>query len=481
MNNAHSFEAVIGLEVHVRLGIKTKLFCADENSYGKEPNTLISEVSLGYPGSLPVLNREAILFAVKMGLACHSEIASKVEFDRKNYFYPDLPKGYQITQDRNPICKGGFVKVRVRGNNEFFKIELTKIHLEEDAGKSIHRDNGKSAIDFNRAGTALIEIVTEPVIKTSDQARDFLFEIRRMVRYLGISDGNMEEGSLRCDANISIRPAGSLILGKKVEIKNMNSMSNVKKAIDHEIERQIEVKSSDNTIVQETRSFDPSTGMTTPMREKETLTDYRYFPEPDLVPEIIDNNWLISIKENLPEMGWQKEQRFIESYGLRENEAKLLAREKNIAEYYDTVVELSGLPKAASNWIMGPVMKHLNASGLEIDSFPISPDKIASIISYVDKGLLNFGYASKNILPQMIKDPERELTDFIKEKGSEQNLEIKRIIEEVLSVSKSEVKLYKNGKKKLFGALMGSVMRKAGREADPKIIKELLQNTLDNY
>jgi len=469
----HQFEAVIGLEVHVRLGVHTKLFCGDENDFGREPNQLISEVSLGYPGTMPVLNKAAIASAVKMGIACNSTLANEVVFDRKNYFYPDLPKGYQVTQDRNPICKGGFVDILSDGKS--FRVYLTKIHLEEDAGKSIHGKDGKSSIDYNRAGTALIEIVTDPIIQTPDQARVFLYEIRRMVRYLKIGDGNMEEGSLRCDANISVRQKGIRELGNKVEIKNMNSMSNVKKAIIHEIERQSKRLLAGDSINSETRSFDPATGFTSSMREKETLTDYRYFPEPDLVPEVLSEVWIQSIKDQLPELGAEKETRFKIEYGLSDYESGLLTRENEISIYFEEVAGECN-PKSVANWMLGPVLSYLNEHGCSIDEYPISTNQTAEIISYIENGSLSFSYASKTVVPELINFPEKKIKEFV----TDDSVNLEEIIAEVLESCTEEVQLYKNGKKKLFGAIMGSLVRKAGRKADPKKMKHLLQIALDN-
>ena len=473
MHNTTQFEAVIGLEVHVRLGLQTKLFCPDENAYGREPNVLISEISLGYPGTMPVLNKEAITAAIKMGMACNSQLASEVVFDRKNYFYPDLPKGYQVTQDRKPICDGGFVDIISEA--ESFRVLLTKIHLEEDAGKSIHGEDGKSSIDYNRAGTALIEIVTDPVIQTADQAGSFVYEIRRLVRYLKIGNGNMEEGSLRCDANISIRPNGTQKLGNKVEIKNMNSISNVKKAIVHEIQRQTKRKLAGDTIVSETRSFDPATGATSSMREKETLTDYRYFPEPDLVPEILNDSWIQALRDHMPELGAEKERRFRDEFGLSEYEAELLTRENEIAIFFEQITSKCN-PKSAANWMLGPVLSYLNENACSIDDYPLSTEQTMEIISLIETDAISFGYASKNIVPEWIHSPNKKIEEFLSDDS--ENLE--DIIVEVLAECAEEVKLYKSGKKKLFGAIMGSLIRKSGRKADPKKMKDLLHKALDN-
>ncbi len=470
------FEAVIGLEVHVRLGLKSKLFCSDANQYGREPNTLASEIALGYPGTLPVLNEKAIENAVKMGLACHSEVATTIVFDRKNYFYPDLPKGYQVTQDRMPICEGGEVRIKI--GSAISVIALTRIHLEEDAGKSIHGSDNTSLIDYNRAGTALIEIVTEPVMQDAEEAYAFLHEIRRLVRYLEIGDANMEEGSLRCDANISIRPTGSSELGKKVEIKNMNSLNNVKKAINHEIRRQKEIVKSGNNVLSETRSFNPQTGNSSGMREKETLTDYRYFPEPDLSPVLLTEDWIKTIEERIPELPMDKELRYASEFSLNEYDASLLSRSKPTAIYFESIVSSCKNPKAAANWMMGPIATELKSSNGIISDFPIGPEQIAGIIADIDKGRYSYSYASKSIFPLLLKNPEltpEQVNQGNKDAGSD----LQEIVKIVLNEFHKEAELYKQGNKKILEMLMGQVMRKSRGVADPKKAKEQLQNALN--
>lgn len=472
----HNYEPVIGLEIHVRLSVETKLFCADTNRYGVEHNTLVSAISLAYPGTLPVLNREAISRAVKMGLATNGKIAEQVTFDRKNYFYPDLPKGYQLTQDRNPISVGGYVPIQVHGKTR--NISLTKIHLEEDAGKLIHGE-GSSLVDFNRAGTALIEIVTDPVLTSPEEAYQFMTEIRRLVQYLEVGNGNMEEGSLRCDANVSIRPEGSRDLGPKVELKNMNSMNNVRKAVQGEIERQISIRVEGKEVVSQTRSYDAETNSSSPMRDKETLTDYRYFPEPDLVPEVLDAQWIEELRVNMPETGWMKSDRFRRTYNLPEYEAEILTRERELADFFESVLVDVGQAKIAANWIIGPVLSYLNEKKANIESYPLSADQVASIVEAISSQAVSFNFA-QSLHERWLENPERsweELTAGTSNSDEDLQSTVDATIEEMAH----EVALYRKGKKKLFGAIMGSLVRKAGREVDPKKLKEVLQKTLDNH
>jgi aspartyl-tRNA(Asn)/glutamyl-tRNA(Gln) amidotransferase subunit B len=408
----HPYEPVIGLEVHVRLGLNTKIFCDDPYSYGQEPNTLISPISLAYPGTLPRVNKKAIEFAIKMGLACKSEIASEVDFDRKNYFYPDLPKGYQLTQDRHPICNGGTIPIKSDGNIR--EVQLTKIHLEEDAGKSIHMDGDNfTHVDFNRAGTALIEMVTDPVLRTPEEAYSLMYEVRRLVRALGIGNGNMEQGSLRCDANVSIREVGTTALGTKVEIKNVNSFNNVKRAISLEIERQISLKNGEGEIISESRSFDPTTGKTASMRTKETLTDYRYFPDPDLTPSRIDESWINDLKSDMPELPIEKELRYHSEYNLSRNDASVLTDNSDLSEYFERVVSLSGNAKSSANWVMGPVKSVLNEQNIKIHEFPIVPEKLAEIIKWVDLDKVSQNFASKQLFPSALSYPCEELESIL--------------------------------------------------------------------
>ncbi len=354
------YTVVIGLEVHAQLSIKSKIFNSDSAAYGGAPNTHVGVITLAHPGTLPKLNRLAIEHAIKMGIACHSEISRLQIFDRKNYFYPDLPKGYQITQDRTPICKGGFISVKTK-DGQPHDVKLNRIHLEEDAGKSIHLENETDTlVDFNRAGVALIEIVTEPVIKTSEAAALLLSEIRKIVRYLDICDGNMEEGSLRCDANVSVMLNGDKELGKKVEVKNMNSFRHVQRAIEYELERQIDLLEKGELVISETRTFNVTDGKTYGMRKKEELNDYRYFPDPDLSPLVISDEWLEEIKSQMPALPNELYQKFVTQYELPEYDAHVLTETKELAAYFEELCSFNQLRKENSNWLMGPVKSYLN-------------------------------------------------------------------------------------------------------------------------
>jgi len=473
------FEPVIGLEIHVRLNVNTKIFAGDLNRYGQEPNTLVSEISLGYPGTLPRLNRKVVEQAIKLGFSCGCTISREITFDRKNYFYPDLPKGYQITQDRNPICSGG--AIRIKSEEEISLVALTRIHLEEDAGKSLHdKSEYGSYIDFNRAGTALIEIVTEPVLNSAEEAYALLHEVRRLIQYLNISDGNMQEGSLRCDANVSIRPKGSLALGDKVEIKNMNSLNNVKKAIAGEVKRQILLKKENAEILAETRSYDANSNTTTGMRVKETLEDYRYFPDPDLTKVFVSDEWLKSIQSGMPELPLDKEMRFRTEYGLDEREATVLTGTQQIANYFEKVAKACGNHKSAANWILGPVLTYLNDKQFSINQIKIVPEKIGDIIQMIDQEKISFSVASKKLLPELIAAPESSVEVISRMlgllSGDEDNLI--SIVNQIVADFPNEVKLYRNGTKKILEMLMGQVMRKSNGKADPKKARNILLSAL---
>lgn len=475
------YTAVIGLEVHAQLMTNSKIFAGDNAAYGGEPNTQISVITLGHPGTLPKLNKKAVEYAIRMGVACHCEISRENIFDRKNYFYPDLPKGYQITQDKIPICVGGFVPVKTKDGKEV-KIRLTKIHLEEDAGKSLHLENeSDTLVDFNRAGVPLIEIVTEPDIRTSEQAAAFLTEIRKLVRYLDICDGNMEEGSMRCDANISIMPDEATAYGQKVEVKNMNSIRNVQRAIEYEIKRQIMEVESGRTIISETRTFNANTGTTSGMRVKEELTDYRYFPEPDLCPLIIAEEWLDDIKASMPSLPHELYHQFIEIYALPEYDAEVLTDTKEIALYFDALCQGTKNYKAASNWMMGPVKSYLNDCNLSMGEFPLMPGQIAEIIGLVDQNKLSYTSASQNVFPYLLEHPQKSALEAahhlnLLQDSSEEN--IKPLIEEVLADFPVQVAAYKKGKKGLLGLFVGEVMKRSKGKANPRIANQLIKEEL---
>ena len=474
------YEVVIGLEVHAQLSTATKIFNSDSASFGDSPNTNVSVITLGHPGTLPVLNKKVLEYAIKMGLACNSEMAKEMIFDRKNYFYPDLPKGYQITQDRTPICKGGYVTISI-DNGEETDIQLNRIHLEEDAGKSIHLDGEEDTlVDFNRAGVPLIEIVTEPVIRSSNEAGALLSEIRKLVRYLEICDGNMEEGSLRCDANISVRLKGSSELGKKVEVKNMNSIKNVQRAIEIEFDRQIELLEKGEEIISETRDFDADLGITKGMRTKEELNDYRYFPDPDISPTHISEEWIKSIKAEMPQLPREQYSEFINKYNLPALDAQFLSETKELANYYLELCKQTNNYKAASNWLMGPIQSLLNELSITIEEFNIEPIRIAAVIGLVDNNKISFSIASQRLLPQMLNS-DKEVLTLAEELNLIQNSDegaLEEIINNVLALFPDKVEEYKKGKKGLLGMFVGEVMKKSGGKADPKKTNELLKSKL---
>jgi aspartyl-tRNA(Asn)/glutamyl-tRNA(Gln) amidotransferase subunit B len=389
---------VIGLEVHAQLLTKTKIFNGDLAAFGSAPNTNIDPISLGHPGTLPKLNKKVVEFAIRMGLACGSTISQLTIFDRKNYFYPDLPKGYQLTQDRAPICKGGQITIKTKEGEK--NIPLNRIHLEEDAGKSIHAEGASDTlIDLNRAGTPLIEIVTEPALRSSEDAAAVVSEIRKIVRYLEICDGNMEEGSLRCDANVSIMLKDAIAYGKKVEIKNMNSIKNVQRAIDSEVERQIREIEKGNSIISETRTFDAVTGRTAGMRTKEELNDYRYFPDPDLSPVQISDEWIAAIKHEMPSLPNELYKRFVTDFQIPEYDAGVLTETKDIAMYFQETCAHSTNFKAVSNWVMGPVKSYLNEFSITCDDFPLKPQKLAELVDLVAAGQVSYTDASQSLIP----------------------------------------------------------------------------------
>lgn len=478
----NKYEVVIGLEVHAQLQTESKIFAADSASFGAAPNTHISPITLGHPGTLPKLNRKAVEYAIKMGFAAGSKISEYQYFDRKNYFYPDLPKGYQITQDKTPICIGGGVKVKLSTGEKV--VRFHHIHLEEDAGKSLHAEGSSdSLIDYNRAGTPLIEMVTEPEIKSSEEAAQFMTEVRKLVRYLHICDGNMEEGSLRCDVNISVMPVGSKVFGTKVEIKNMNSIRFIQKAIDYEVVRQIEAVEAGEKIIQETRNFDPATGRTSGMREKESMNDYRYFPEPDLVPLHISEELLNQVKAQMPALPWELFEKFTKTYGLPDYDAGVLTDSREVAEYFDATCQFTKNYKAASNWIMGTVKSFLNDNHLEIEQLAVTPEKLAQLINLVDEGKVSTSTASQQIFPVMVTDTSASPLQIAEAKNliQQSNTDtLQSLIDEVLAANPAKVKEYKNGKKGLLGMFMGDIMKKSKGSADPKVTTALLQKTLDS-
>lgn len=476
------YKVVIGLEVHAQLSTVSKIFSSESVSFGDSPNTNISVVNLAHPGTLPKLNKKALEYAIKMGLVCQSKISRYNIFDRKNYFYPDLPKGYQLTQDRTPICIGGYVPITLKDGTQK-NIVLNRIHLEEDAGKLIHDQDSKySLVDLNRAGTPLIEIVTEPMLSTSEEAAAFLTEVRQRVRYLNICDGNMEEGSLRCDANISIMLKDAKAFGKKVEIKNMNSIRYVQKAIDFEIERQIEEVEKGNSIISETRMFDIASGKTYGMRAKEELNDYRYFPDPDLSPVIVSEEWLDSITANLPLMAYDLQKKFTELYGLPLYDAQVLTDSKEIALYFEELCQQTKHYKAASNWMMGPVKAYLKTLTNKVSEIPVRPAILAELISLVEEGKLSFSVASQQVFPVLVEKQDisaLEVAQQLNVLHESDTGSLMPIIEAVISSYPQKVAEYKSGKKGILAMFMGEVMKRSKGKADPKLASELLSKKLE--
>ena len=426
MFNFDAYEVVVGLEVHAQLMTQSKLFCGDSIAYGAAPNTHVSPITLGHPGTLPKMNRKAIEYAVKMGLACHCEIEQHNYFARKNYFYPDLPKGYQVSQHTTPICKTGFVTIKA-GDSEK-NDRLNRIHLEEDAGKSIHDiDDENTCIDYNRAGTPLIEIVTEPDIRSSDEAFAFVSEIRKLVRYLEVCDGNMEEGSLRCDANISVRIKGETKLGTRVEVKNLNSIRNVKRAIDVEAKRLIEIIEAGGTIQQQTRSFDANTGTTQAIRDKEDADDYRYFPEPDLTPFHLQDEFIEKIRRSIPVLPEERIEKYTTKLKLSDYDASVLTEERVVSDYFEQIILHTTNYKAAANWMLGPVKSWMNENGKEITEFPLKPEQLVSLITLIDEGKVNFSSASTKIFPALLANPDKEAASIAKEENLIQESDVSAI------------------------------------------------------
>ncbi len=482
-SNTHSgYCAVIGLEVHAQLALKRKVFSPEGVEYGALPNTKVSLITLAHPGTLPRVNPLAIAYTIKMGLACKSTIAHEVIFERKNYFYPDLPKGYQITQGAVPLCRGGAITIDTPDIGEK-AIALARIHLEEDTGKSLHGlTPGKSLLDFNRAGVALIEIVTQPVLTTSQEAYHFLSELRKLVRYLDICDGNMEEGSLRCDANISVMPRGATTLGQRVEVKNMNSMRNVQLAIDYEIQRQITRLVQGETIIAETRTYTSDTWQIYPMRAKEEAKDYRYFPDPDFPVMRLPTAWVEQLQHDLPLLPRTYYKKLREVYKLPTYDALVLTEDRATAMYFEALCQLTTHYKAASNWLMGPVKSYLNAHTLSIDEFPLAAATLAALIALVVEGKLSFSVAVQRLYPALLNQPHSSPLTLAKELDLLQEDDVTKIqtlIDEVINMYPSQVTAYCSGKKGIIGMLMGEIMKKSHGKVSPQKAKVLLHQCLD--
>ncbi len=476
------YEAVIGLEVHAQLLTASKAYSNDSTEYGSLPNTNVSVISLGHPGTLPKSNKKVIEFAVKLGLACKCTIREVNEYARKNYFYADLPKGYQITQDKTPICTGGFITIKKTDGTEK-EIAITRIHMEEDAGKSIHdQDPFDTLIDLNRAGVALLEIVSEPEMRSSDEAYAYLTEVRKLVRYLDVCDGNMEEGSLRCDANVSVRLKGESKFGRRCEVKNMNSIRNVQRAIDFEIKRQIDEIEAGREISQDTRSFDANTGTTSLLRSKEMANDYRYFPEPDLQPVIVTQEYIDIIRKQLPPLPNELFKKYTDTLSLSEYDAGVITDTKEIALYFEEMLHFTANYKSAANWLMGPIKSYLNENAISIDKFPLKPTTIAQLIELIDSGKVNTTIATQKIYPKMMEDVSKTPSQIAQENNwiqESDNNALNEYIKVALAKYPEKIVEYKNGKVTLLALFMGEVMKLSKGKADPKVTTELVKKALE--
>ncbi|MFM2360018.1 MAG: Asp-tRNA(Asn)/Glu-tRNA(Gln) amidotransferase subunit GatB [Bacteroidota bacterium] len=475
------YETVIGLEVHAQLLTKSKLFCGDSASFGAPPNTHVSGITLAHPGTLPRMNEKAIEYAVKLGLALNCEIEQRNYFARKNYFYPDLPKGYQISQHTTPICKNGFVTINTTEGTK--NIQLNRIHIEEDAGKSIHDlDPAFTAIDLNRAGVPLLEIVSEPVLHSSDEAFAYLTELRRMVRWIEVCDGNMEEGSMRCDANISIRLKGDTKLGTRVEVKNLNSIRNVKRAIDLEVDRLIAITEAGETIIQETRSYDADHHRTFSLRSKEDADDYRYFPDPDLTPFVITDTYMEEVRAALPALPQALVQKYTVTYQLPAYDASFICSDRAFVDYFETAIQHTQYYKAVANWLMGPIKTYLNENeSATIEQLPIRPSKLAELIALVETGQVNFSVASGRIFSALLQQPEADCLQLATQLNLIQESDSSAIetwVDEALAAMPDKVKEYRSGKKGLIGLFAGEVKKRSKGKADMQLVNKLLAEKL---
>ncbi len=484
---SEKWELVVGLEVHAQLLTRSKAYSSDPNAYGDRPNTLAGPVTLGLPGTLPVPNTAVIDHAIKLGLACGCTIATRMHYARKNYFYPDLPKGYQITQDKTPICTGGAVVITMEDGSEK-AIELTRIHMEEDAGKSLHDvDPFNTLIDLNRAGVPLVEIVTEPVIRSSQEAYEYLVEVRRLVRYLEICDGNMEEGSLRCDANISLRPKGSAVFGTRTEVKNMNSFKNVQRAIEYEAQRQSEVLDAGGTISMETRNFDAAKGITTSLRSKEMAHDYRYFPEPDIQPLTVSEAKKEAVRKTMPPLPRELRAKYTKEFHLSAYDAGILTNDKGTALYYEAVTEhLSGPAgkkpyKHAANWVMGDVRSWVNGKGLSTEELPVSPERLAGLVDLIEGGKVSHTLASQKLFPIMLEQAGTAV-ELAQANGlllETDHGAVEEAVRAAMARFPEKVEVYRKGNKGLLGLFMGEVMKATKGKADPRSASETVKRMLE--
>ena len=481
MTEGKQYEAVIGLEVHAQLATNSKLFCADVTTFGSAPNTQISPITMGHPGSLPKTNKKAVEYAIKMGLACDSTIVKENYFARKNYFYPDLPKGYQISQHTTPICAGGKIQIKVEGQKRY--VQLNRIHLEEDAGKSIHDiDPTHTLIDLNRAGTPLIEIVTEPDLYSAEEAFAYVTEIRKLVQWLGVCDGNMEEGSLRCDANVSIRLKGEKKLGTKVEVKNLNSIRNVKKAIEFEINRMTEVLETGGTIIQQTRSFDASNDTTFALRDKEEANDYRYFPDPDLAPFVLSETYIDTIKMELPILPATVEEKLIKHYQLSAYDAAQLCDSLVTVHYFEAAAQHTNNFKSLANWMLGPIKSYLNEARLDYSSLGLQPNILADLIRIIDEGQFNFSVAASKIFPHIADGKKTDVLAIATELHVLQVDDaetLEKWIDAAIANMPDKVIEYQKGKKGLIGLFIGAVKKISHGQADPNKVNDMLMKKLN--
>ena len=478
------YEAVIGLEVHTELQTKTKIFCSCRTSFGADPNTNVCPVCLGLPGVLPVLNKKVLEYAVRAGLALNCEISRFSKFDRKNYYYPDLPKNFQTSQFDLPICEHGYLDVEVEGEKR--RIRITRAHMEEDAGKLVHHgtsitDSDYSLVEYNRTGTPLLEIVSEPDMRSAKEAVAYMEKMRAILQYVGISDCRMEEGSLRCDANVSVRPVGQKELGTKTEIKNINSFKGVERAIEYEAMRQAELLEDGGKVVQETRTWDEKEGVTKSMRTKEEANDYRYFPEPDLVPFTVSDEYIENIRKSLPELPDARKERYMKEFGLSSEDAVFMTNDKATADYFEAAVDAGADPKACVNWLMGEFASQLSTDGIEIAKAPVSAESLAALLKLISKGTIS-GKIAKKVFATMWKEggnPE----EIVKAQGLVQisdTAELSKLVDEVVGKNPKAVEDFKAGKKKAVGALVGQIMKATKGKANPRVINELLNKKLQS-
>jgi len=476
------YETVIGLEVHAQLKTKTKIFCSCSTEFGRRANENTCPICLGMPGVLPVLNKQAVEFAMRACLATHCQINPCNQFDRKNFFYPDMPKGYQISQFAHPIGENGHVNIEINGEKK--RVRIMRIHMEEDAGKLIHGENlgipGKSYVDFNRTGTPLIEIVTQPDLRSPEEAREYLTQLKAILEYTAVSDCNMEEGSLRCDANISLRPAGQKKLGTRTELKNLNSFRFVQKAIEYEVDRQSRILDQGDSVIQETRLYDSDKGVTLSMRSKEEAHDYRYFPEPDLVPVVVDSDWIDRARQTLPELPEQKRERLVRDYEIPEYDAGVLTASRALANYYEECIALLPKPKIISNWIMGELLRELKNDGGGIENCSVTPARLTGLLQLIDKGTIS-GKIAKTVFEEMFKTAKTP-EEIVQEKGLTQISDassIAKLVDEILAANPQQLQDYRSGKDKLFGFFVGQVMKASKGQANPALVNQLLKDKLD--